>query len=83
MKKGLCAVLLQCHSRSVHIRHVLFVHLLLFASCLSLPRSLSLLPCYEAIHHKILDSEEIILYIAGQHCHLEEKPNSPPHVCSQ
>lgn len=46
---------------------------------------LPLLPCYEAIHHKILDSEEITLYIEGQHCHLEgESPvQSPPRVCSQ
>lgn len=29
-----------------------------------------LLPCYEAIHHKAQDSEEIILYIEGQPCHL-------------
>lgn len=28
------------------------------------------MPCYEAIHHKVLDSEEIILYIEGQLCHL-------------
>lgn len=34
---------------------------------------LPLSPCYEAIHHKGLDSEEIILYIEGQRCHLEEK----------
>lgn len=27
-------------------------------------------PCYEAIHHKAQDSEEIILYIEGQPCHL-------------
>ena len=32
-----------------------------------------LVPCYEAIHHEKLDSERIILYSEGQHCHLEEK----------
>ena len=31
-----------------------------------------LFPYYEAIHHQILDSEEIILYIEGQRCRLEE-----------
>lgn len=41
-----------------------------------LPVSLSLCPCYEAIDHEILDSEEIILYIEGQRCHLEEKAQS-------
>lgn len=35
-----------------------------------LRRPLALLPCYEAIHHKVLDSEEIILYIEGQLYHL-------------
>lgn len=34
---------------------------------------LPLSPRYEAIHHKALDSEEIILYIEGQCCHLEKK----------
>lgn len=38
-----------------------------------LPSSLSSLPCYEAIHHAILDIEEIIRYIEGQQCHLEIK----------
>lgn len=37
------------------------------------PVFLSLFPCYEAIHHKILDSEEIILYIEVQRCHLTGK----------
>ncbi len=37
------------------------------------PLRLSPFPCYEAIHHEVLDSEEIILYIEGQHHHLEEK----------
>lgn len=32
--------------------------------------SVALSPCYEAIHHKVLDSEEIIPYIEGQRCHL-------------
>lgn len=31
--------------------------------------SVALSPCYEAIHHKVLDSEEIIPYIEGQRCH--------------
>lgn len=32
--------------------------------------AMPLSPCYEAIHHTAQDSEEIILYIGGQPCHL-------------
>lgn len=56
-------VTLQCKPKT----NVLLVHLPWFAPCLSLPPLFffSHSPCYEAIHHKILDSEEIILYIEG------------------
>lgn len=37
------------------------------------PVFFALFPCYEAIHHNILDSVEIILYIEGQRCHLMGK----------
>lgn len=36
----------------------------------------SLFPYYEAIHHKVLDSEGISPYIEGQHSHLEGKKSN-------